>query len=144
MERLEVTVVNGSVSGIDPDILQHIVDAAHRGEDVLVSVNHEGVLSERVLSDEEKELLKEKHNAATSIEPSTPNTGLPVAIVGHRGHTTEEYEALRVAVAGIAPASYDLNRLMPEYCCVKTKTEPFRGRQRKQIPPRNLKVQRRR
>lgn len=166
MEKLEVTVIDGGLSGIDPATMKRILDAAHSGEEVLISVNLDGVIKERILREDERELLRQS-NTDDRVSFSVRSHGkeidglsyeggddtllydhnLPSILVGYRGRGNRLSELSKhVMITGgeTDPLTYNFRRLLEQQHHVEMKKEPFRGRERKQIPPRSLKVQRRR
>lgn len=159
MAKLDVTIIDGGISGITVDTLRHIVEAAHRNEPVILAINHEGNVSERDLRVEELEVIEhametlECENISFSVrsiakradggfdaKSEVYNDGLLKELTSV--HYEPDPRARRVAICGgIGPsfakaAAFAVARQMED--AKPEKDYPFRGKQRKYIPPRRI------
>lgn len=158
METLTIGIVSGGCSGIDPATLRRVVEAAHNGGDVLLSVNKDGVLIERMLEPHEKDLLVDATRSMDDrISFSVRSQGTRLDEYGEElreyeraaydvdgklnEHTLLVYEPDRkIAVmggCGIGGLAEYAFRRATQYIPTR-KPEPFHGKQRKQIPPRRI------
>lgn len=128
MEKLEVTIVDGGCSGIEPTTLRRIIEAAQNGEPVILSLNHDGKLTERKLRDDELAVLHEAED--------TLNEKVSFSIRS----LVKRDVSQRVAICGGSPigdvAAFALAQQMKDIN--PEKDYPFRGNQRKYIPPRRI------
>ena len=158
METLTIGIVGGGCAGIDPATLRRVIEAAHAGGDVLLSVNKDGVLIERMLEPHEKDLLIDATKSMNErVSFSVRSKGIRYDENGEElleyeraaydvdgklnEHTLLVYEPDRkIAVmggCGIGGLAEYAFRRATQYINPR-KLEPFHGKQRKQIPPRRI------
>lgn len=158
MAKLDVTIIDGGISGITVDSLRHIVEAAHKNEPVILAISHNGNTSERDLRVEELEVIE---HAIDHLESETISFSVRSMAKRDNGGfdamsevytnglikelTTVHYEpdprARRVAICGAGAslgkaAAFAVARQMQD--TKPEKEHPFRGKQRKYIPPRRI------
>lgn len=156
MEKVTISVVGGG-GGLGTDVLRRLVDSIHDGQEVILAVDIGGRTLERTMSEDEKDMFIEhadKLDEPVSVSIRTchreSNDGIhtihheafdwdsDVGITDHRMLVYEPDPKVALmggcGIGGLAEYAF---RRATQYIPVR-KLEPFRGNQRKQIPPRRI------